>query len=235
MENQMKNTATNFKSTEVNEQEKPNLTPVQEAHIIDLEFINENLLAQNIGQLIKPKLFPKNSLFRTNILGNDIVSMDGVSFKIRICLLDSDNKAVENAFVYIWHCDQNGSYSGYSSRENGFHYDKSFCRGVYQTNVNGKVQFQTIYPGWYPGSSPHIHLAIFPEGNLNSEPILYRVCLPEDVTKQVYNSYPYKFRKKLSSIEVDNSLSQENETSIQADITGDVCAGLLTSIIVNIP
>ena len=37
---------------------------------------------------------------------------------------------------------------------------KQFLRGYQMTDTSGTVQFTTIYPGWYPGRTVHIHFKI---------------------------------------------------------------------------
>lgn len=89
-----------------------------------------------------------------------------------------DCKPIEGAVVEIWHCDAEGSYSGYPEEiahdlwktlvltarsgnvrvkpANG----KRFLRGAQVTDANGHVEFETIFPGWYEPRSPHIHFKI---------------------------------------------------------------------------
>jgi protocatechuate 3,4-dioxygenase beta subunit len=90
---------------------------------------------------------------------------------------------VEGAVVEIWHCDAEGTYSGYpeeithdewksfvfmlgegESRDGVFHVDpvndNRFLRGLQRTDAEGWVQFDTIFPGWYTGRVPHIHAKI---------------------------------------------------------------------------
>jgi protocatechuate 3,4-dioxygenase beta subunit len=37
---------------------------------------------------------------------------------------------------------------------------KKFLRGYQATDASGTTQFMTIYPGWYPGRTVHIHFKI---------------------------------------------------------------------------
>ena len=53
------------------------------------------------------------------------------------------------AVVDLWHCDAEGEYS-----------DSTFLRGYQSTDASGAVKFTTIYPGWYPGRTVHIHFKI---------------------------------------------------------------------------
>ncbi len=63
------------------------------------------------------------------------------------------------AIVDVWHCDANGVYSDVSDRRFNTRGQK-FLRGSQVTNANGAVEFLTIYPGWYPGRTVHIHFKI---------------------------------------------------------------------------
>jgi protocatechuate 3,4-dioxygenase beta subunit len=66
-------------------------------------------------------------------------------------------KPLPGAYVDIWHCNALGLYSDVSA--NGT-VGKKFLRGYQVSNNQGRVQFRTIYPGWYSGRSPHIHCKV---------------------------------------------------------------------------
>ena len=66
--------------------------------------------------------------------------------------------ALAGAFVDIWHCDAAGNYSDISGGAGqGNTLGQKFLRGYQVTDSGGAVEFQTIYPGWYPGRATHIH------------------------------------------------------------------------------
>ena len=66
---------------------------------------------------------------------------------------------IENAVVDIWHCDALGLYS--DVHDSGFDtVGKKFLRGFQLTDARGEVRFVTVYPGWYPGRTVHIHFKI---------------------------------------------------------------------------
>ena len=50
-----------------------------------------------------------------------------------------------------------GVYGGYSS---GFNSTETWLRGGWYTDANGMVEVGTIYPGFYSGRAPHIHLMV---------------------------------------------------------------------------
>jgi protocatechuate 3,4-dioxygenase beta subunit len=63
------------------------------------------------------------------------------------------------ATVDLWHCDALGVYSDVTDPSFST-VGKKFLRGYQVTDANGTVEFVTIYPGWYPGRTVHIHFKI---------------------------------------------------------------------------
>jgi protocatechuate 3,4-dioxygenase beta subunit len=91
-----------------------------------------------------------------------------------------DCKALENAIVDVWHCDAQGIYS--DVMDPGFNTaGEKFLRGYQVTDENGSVRFITIYPGWYPGRTIHIHFKIRTDSKHEGE---YRK--PYEFTSQLY-------------------------------------------------
>ena len=41
----------------------------------------------------------------------------------------------------------------------------TYLRGIQRTNAKGWARFETVYPGWYRGRTPHIHMKVFVSGN----------------------------------------------------------------------
>jgi protocatechuate 3,4-dioxygenase beta subunit len=63
------------------------------------------------------------------------------------------------AQVDIWHCDARGVYS--DVQDAGFStIGQKFLRGYQISDPRGEARFLTIYPGWYPGRTVHIHLKV---------------------------------------------------------------------------
>jgi len=61
------------------------------------------------------------------------------------------------AHVDVWHADATGLYSDEAVlRTSG----ERFLRGYQVTGRDGAVAFRTVYPGWYPGRTPHVHLKV---------------------------------------------------------------------------
>lgn len=67
-----------------------------------------------------------------------------------------DCQPLPGAQVDIWHCDALGVYS--DVQDPGFNIiGQKFLRGYQLTDARGSARFVTVYPGWYPGRTIHIH------------------------------------------------------------------------------
>jgi protocatechuate 3,4-dioxygenase beta subunit len=117
----------------------------------------------------------------------------GVPLTLRLSVLDvSTCKPIRGAAVDIWHCDAGGVYSATSvqSTEN-----LTFLRGIQRTDRNGLALFRTIYPGWYPGRTVHIHVKVYLGGRTVHTGQLF---FPDALTHVVYRRAPYSRRPSRS-------------------------------------
>ncbi len=74
-------------------------------------------------------------------------------------LNSGDCQPLAGAQVDIWHCDALGVYS--DVQDPGFNtIGQKFLRGYQITDARGDARFVTVYPGWYPGRTVHIHFKI---------------------------------------------------------------------------
>jgi protocatechuate 3,4-dioxygenase beta subunit len=84
-----------------------------------------------------------------------------LALALKVSQVTPDGKCapLAGAQVDLWHCDAVGLYSDVKDRM----FDTSgqkFLRGHQITDAAGSVRFVTIYPGWYPGRSVHIHFKV---------------------------------------------------------------------------
>jgi protocatechuate 3,4-dioxygenase beta subunit len=97
--------------------------------------------------------------------------------------------------VDLWHADGQGIYSGYRGQgDDGISTrGQTFLRGTQLTDADGQVRFATIYPGWYPGRTPHIHFKVLLDaGSL----VTGQLYFPDDLSAQIYaRRAPYNERK----------------------------------------
>lgn len=95
------------------------------------------------------------------------------------------------AIVDVWHNDTLGEYSDVRDRR----YDnrgKQFLRGYQLTDANGVVNFTTVYPGWYPGRTVHIHFKVRTDpGRRRGLEFTSQLYFDDAVTDQVHQQSPY--------------------------------------------
>lgn len=92
---------------------------------------------------------------------------------------------VSGAIVELWQCDALGNYSEYSNFGTA---DQNWLRGFQLTDASGSVEFLTIYPGWYPGRSVHLHFRIRREGRADFASQLY---FDDELSDVVLAQAPY--------------------------------------------
>ena len=112
---------------------------------------------------------------RENIIGNRA----GIPLLIEFTILNSSDSCspIEGVFVDLWQCDADGNYSEYDGQIDGDFTSEHFLRGRQTTDANGKASFISIYPGWYPGRAPHLHLEVL---NSNEKSLLAtQIAFPE--------------------------------------------------------
>lgn len=86
----------------------------------------------------------------------------GVLLHLKLKIIGTDNcLPMQNVRVNIWHCDKDGIYSGYNNAQNPGSTTTTYLRGYQMTDVNGEVEFTTIFPGWYSGRVCHIHFQVY--------------------------------------------------------------------------
>jgi len=159
---------------------------------------------------------------RENIVGN----REGVPLLIRIKIenTNDDCKPLSNVLVDIWQCDAKGNYSEYSRQLDGNFKKEHFLRGRQTTDENGYVSFISIYPGWYPGRAPHLHLEI--KNKSDKSLLITQTALPEHVSREVYNTQNYKDRGLFdTSNKRDYEFRDSLKRSIATSVTGNVTDG----------
>ena len=84
----------------------------------------------------------------------------------------------------------------------------TFCRGTQTADDAGIVEFATIYPGWYPGRTPHIHVRIWVDGSPVKVGQLY---FPDDYSAQIYAGGAYAEFGGADTTNATDGLTQDIE------------------------
>ncbi len=127
--------------------------------------------------------------------------LNGVPLALTIKVFDANanscgNNPVQNVQIDIWHADAIGAYSDVSGNGQSSTVGQSFLRGYQTTDSSGVVNFTTIYPGWYVGRTPHIHVrarAYDASGNITYN-FTTQLFFKENITDAVYANAPYNSR-----------------------------------------
>ncbi|HST36527.1 MAG TPA: intradiol ring-cleavage dioxygenase [Allosphingosinicella sp.] len=91
----------------------------------------------------------------------------------------------QRARVDIWHCDADGVYSGYDRERSA---GQRWFRGTQFADARGVAAFRTVYPGWYEGRAPHIHVKAWLGDGRELTSQLY---FPDTLSDSVYGQGAY--------------------------------------------
>lgn len=114
----------------------------------------------------------------------------GHPLRLGFRVVDGDCTPVPGAAVEVWHADATGDYSAFADGGGGKDEAEgtTFLRGTQVAGIDGIVEFTTIYPGWYPGRTVHIHVRVHVD---DATVLTSQVYFDEAYTPEVYAAAPY--------------------------------------------
>ncbi|QMW05281.1 dioxygenase family protein [Spirosoma foliorum] len=165
-----------------------------------------------------------------NFVRKDITDgRTGVAFTMNITIKNANNScaALSGALVDVWHCDKDGYYSEYggTGMQSVNFTTVDFLRGRQTTDSNGLVSFTSIFPGWYAGRAPHVHVHIY--NSAGKSLLVTQIAFPYDITTIVYTtaqSYGYTKGVQDTKNESDNVFSDGFTTEL-ATVSGSISGG----------
>jgi protocatechuate 3,4-dioxygenase beta subunit len=125
------------------------------------------------------------------------------------------------ATVDIWHCDALGVYSDASDPSFNTK-GKKFLRGYQTTDLSGKVQFTTIYPGWYQGRAVHIHFKI--RTTNPSTEFTSQLFFDEAMNDQVFAQAPYSQKTGQRLRNSDDGIFRQSGDKLTLQVTKSASA-----------
>ena len=145
--------------------------------------------------------------------------------------------ALAGAVVDVWHCDKDGYYSEYggAGMQSVNLTNVDFLRGRQTTNASGLAAFTTIFPGWYSGRAPHVHVHVY---NAAGKSLLVtQIAFPYAIANTLYTTgqaYGYTKGAQDTLNERDNVFSDGFTTEL-ATVSGSPSTGytLTHTIVVN--
>ena len=121
-------------------------------------------------------------------------------------LRDNACAPLAGAHVDVWHCDGLGVYSGVKDPQfdtTGHHY----LRGWQRTDQKGEARFRTIYPGWYPGRSVHIHFKVRTDPDADRGQVFTSQLYFDDaLTTRVHRAPPYSSKEGRRTMNADDEI-----------------------------
>ncbi|MCH9813674.1 MAG: intradiol ring-cleavage dioxygenase [Epsilonproteobacteria bacterium] len=137
----------------------------------------------------------------------------GLPMQLCIQLIDTNDEPLEGYLIEVWHCDNEGIYSGDESQSDDTStFRVGFCtendsaalastwfRGEQISNSSGRVNFQSCFPGWYPSRTVHIHFRVRLEEGGNDY-VVSQFCFDDDFTTDILTTHD-----KYSSIGLSKS------------------------------
>ncbi|MGV3613755.1 MAG: intradiol ring-cleavage dioxygenase [Fimbriimonas sp.] len=129
---------------------------------------------------------------------------------------------LKGAAVDVWHCDALGVYSGESHPMNHENTEgQNWLRGYQTTDADGVVKFATIFPGWYPGRTTHIHFKVRHASKVatGTQEFTSQLFFPDALADEVFAKAPYKPREGRSARNANDMIFRERQ--VDGTFAGD--------------
>ncbi|MDX2307012.1 MAG: intradiol ring-cleavage dioxygenase [Hyphomicrobium sp.] len=136
-----------------------------------------------VPQAVEGPFYFDPKLVRRDITGG----RPGVPLRLDLTIIEQGPcTPIADARVDVWHSDARGVYSGYRGQGDDGTTSaegESYLRGTQMTDGDGRVVFDTIFPGWYPGRTAHIHVKVF----LDTKTVLTgQLYFPDALAARIY-------------------------------------------------
>ncbi len=120
---------------------------------------------------------------RIDITDGQVGSLLELNFTV---LGSGDCLPLTGAEVVLWHANAQGVYSGFADQGEFDTTSENFLRGSQRSDGNGTVRFTTIYPGWYPGRTTHLHIQVTPA---EGEAVTTQLYFPDNISNAIYTRH----------------------------------------------
>jgi protocatechuate 3,4-dioxygenase beta subunit len=195
-----------------------------------------------VGQPVSCRLWPEQTEgpYRRDVhLERRDITEDrpGLPLRVALRLFDgATGKPLAGVAVHVWQADHEGRYSGFrpfrarpgqvvtsaSVPRELVAPSETFLRGSQHTDERGICAFTTIYPGWYPSRTVHIHLAV----HLGDRHAVTQLYFPDELSDQVFARPPYVGRPRRDTTNATDSIFIDGGERTVLQLVGDVADGL---------
>jgi protocatechuate 3,4-dioxygenase beta subunit len=161
---------------------------------------------------------------------------EGLSLRLGLELLGAGTgQPLIGIPVEVWQADHEGRYSGFqpfrarpgqvvtsaSVPRDVVTPSETFLRGCQRTDEHGMCAFDTIYPGWYPTRTVHIHLSVL----FGSHRAITQLYFPDEVTDEVFAHPPYAGRPPRDTTNATDSIFVDGGERTVLNLVGDAVHG----------
>jgi len=149
------------------------------------------------GALEEGPFFIDEHLERSDLRSDPVTGVVSAGVPLRLRFVVSRVGAqsctpLTGAALDVWNCDALGTYSDVSNVQRHSTTGHKFLRGYQITNQNGVAEFTTVYPGWYPGRTVHVHFKIrLFAGSAKQYEFTSQLFFDDALTDRVHALHPY--------------------------------------------
>lgn len=160
------------------------------------------------------------------VFPNIVGDRQGLAMTMELTIKNANTSCAEldAAMVDVWQCDALGNYSQYGSLTS-----VNWLRGRQTTDSTGKVGFTSIFPGWYQGRAPHIHVHIY--SSTGRSLLVTQIAFPKAICDTVYSqTSPYKTKGLQDTTNESDGIFRDGYENQMATLTGNVTDGYKLSL-----
>lgn len=187
------------------------------------------LFATNKSCVLSPEVTVGPYYVTGELVRQDVTDgQAGVPLTIDIQLIDTSTcEPLPDILVDFWHCNSTGIYSGVVADGNGdindaSNVNKTFHRGIQQTDSDGVLTFDTMYPGHYIGRAHHIHIlshqnAIMqPNNTITGGTVSHvgQIYFDQDLSSSVEALEPYASNKQPLTTNAEDMFLTEEDAEV---------------------
>ncbi len=143
--------------------------------------------------------------------------VDGLPVRLAFKVVDAKCQPIAGALVEVWHTSFIGLYSTeygtpFCNKNDQMAKRAGWFRGTRTADALGRVDFDTCFPGWYPGRTTHIHFSVKSKG---VESIVSQLYFDDALNTEIFSEHPvYRAR--------GNKDTSNRQDGILQDAKGDL-------------
>ncbi len=147
---------------------------------------------------------------------------DGLPVRLALRVVNEECEPVEGVILEIWHTNHEGIYSGdITDMCNDVEEYKPllFFRGYQRTDADGRVYFNTCYPGWYTSRVVHIHFRImtgdYDASDSATAEVISQLFFTDELNSEIFTEHEkYKeYGLPDTQLDTDNVVGGEDDPS----------------------